>query len=88
MTTDLIDADVIHKFVSFVHHRAAAAIDGMNPPRCLLHLCSAAPDDKRFFTSAFNIGDIEHMTEAALIDLHGGQKCIHRAKASPTGAAQ
>jgi 5-methylcytosine-specific restriction endonuclease McrA len=30
-----------------LHRRAAAAIDGMNAPPCLLHLCSAAPDDRR-----------------------------------------
>jgi hypothetical protein len=72
-TADLIDPTAVHKFVSLVHHRAAAAIDGMNPPRCLLHLCSAAPDDHRFFTSAFNIGDITRMTEAALIDTRAGR---------------
>jgi hypothetical protein len=38
-----------------------------------LHLCSNAPDDRRFYTSAFNIGDIGAMTEAALIDTRAGK---------------
>jgi hypothetical protein len=73
MQHDLVDPETVRKFVSLVHHRAAAAIDGMNSPPCVLHLCSAAPDDHRFFTSAFNIGDVEHMTEAALIDTRAGK---------------
>jgi hypothetical protein len=73
MKHDLVDPTAVHKFVSLVHRRAAAAIDGMNPPPCLLHLCSAAPNEERFYTSAFNIGDVEHMTEAALIDTHAGR---------------
>src|SRR5262249_7150475 len=72
--SDLIDPTAVHKFVALVHARAAAAIAGMGDPRRpVLHLCSAAPDDARFFHSAYNIGDVEHMAADALIDTAAGR---------------
>jgi hypothetical protein len=70
----LIDRDSVYKFVSLIHERARAAIAGMGDPRRpVLHLCSAAPDDARFFHSAYNIGDIGHMADDALIDSEAGR---------------
>jgi hypothetical protein len=72
--SDLIDPAAVHKFIALVHERAAAAIAGMGDlRRPVLHLCSAAADDTRFFHSAYNIGDIEHMAANALIDSEAGK---------------
>ena len=73
-TTDLIDALTVRKFVELVHEHAAAAIHGLRDPRpCVLHLCSLSPDDRRFNTSAYNIGDVDHMTADALADANAGR---------------
>jgi hypothetical protein len=73
-TAHLIDPDAVIKFVGLIHERAAAAIAGMGDPRHpVLHLCSAAPDDSRFSTSAYNIGDVEHMAVDALTDSRAGK---------------
>jgi hypothetical protein len=73
-TADLIDPVTVHKFITLIHKRAAAAIAGVTNARpSVLHLCSAAPSDTRFYTSAFNIGDTEQMIEAALINAAAGK---------------
>jgi len=67
--TPLIDPVAVRKFITLVHERAAAAVHGVSNARpAVLHLCSMAPDDNHINTSAFNIGDVEYMIEAALID--------------------
>jgi hypothetical protein len=73
-TSDLIDPAAVHKFITLVHERAAAAVAGVNDNRQpVLHLCSAAPDDTRFFHSAYNVGDVEHMAADALINSEAGK---------------
>jgi hypothetical protein len=73
-TAHLIDPTAAHKFIKLIHERAAAAIAGMGDPRRpVLHLCSAAPDDTRFFHLAYNIGDIQHMAADALNDSEAGK---------------
>ena len=73
-TADLIDPVAVRKHISMVHEHAAAAIYGLNHARpVVLQLCSMAPDDSRFCTSAYNIGDVEHMTTDALIDAAAGK---------------
>ena len=73
-TERLIDPDTVGKFINLVHSRAAAAIAGCDNARLVvLQLCGSSPDDNRFYTSAFNIGDTEHMIEAALIDAEAGK---------------
>jgi hypothetical protein len=70
----LINPDCVHKFIRLVHRRAAAAIDGIpNRRPAVLQLCSNSPGDRRFYTSAFHVGDVDHMTEAALIDSRAGK---------------
>jgi hypothetical protein len=70
----LIDRDSVYKFVALIHERAGAAIAGMGDPRKpVLHLCSAAPDDTRFFHSAYHVGDISRMVTDALIDSEAGK---------------
>ena len=74
MAIDLIDPNTVRKFIAVVHERAAAAIYGLRDPRpAVLHLCSMSPDDKRFYTSAYNVGDTERMTRHALIDAEAGK---------------
>lgn len=71
---DLVNPAAVRQFITLIHERAAAAIAGVTNARpSVLHLCSAAPSDTRFYTSAFNTGDTEHMTEAALIDAAAGK---------------
>ncbi len=72
MSADLIDPAAVRKFIELVHERAAAALAGMNAPRGVLHLCRISPDSDRIFTSAYNIGDTEHMIADALIDAEAG----------------
>jgi hypothetical protein len=70
----LINPIAVHKFITLVHERAAAAIAGVGNARpAVLQLCSAAPDDSRFFHSAYNIGDVEHMAVDALVDSEVGK---------------
>ena len=76
-TADLIDPVAVRKHISMVHEHAAAAIYGLRHSRpVVLQLCSRAPDDSRFCTSAYNIGDVEHMTVDALIDAEAGKNCF------------
>jgi hypothetical protein len=73
-TTDLIDPVAVHKFVAVVHERAAAAIYGLKDPRpCALHLDWMAPDDKRFWHTAYSVGDVERMVKDALIESENGK---------------
>jgi hypothetical protein len=70
----LIDREAVHRHIAFVHEHAAAAIRGLpNSRPVVLQLCSMAPDDRRFFTSAYCVGDVEHMTADALIDAEAGK---------------
>jgi RepB DNA-primase from phage plasmid len=70
----LIDPDTVCKFVELVHSRAAAAIRGCTNTRpVVLQLCSQAPDDNRFYSSAYNVGDVGHMVADALIDAQAGK---------------
>jgi hypothetical protein len=66
-TTNLIDPATVRKFLAVVHERAAAATAHVDRPS-VLHLVARAPDDRGMSCSAFLVGDIEHMLEAALID--------------------
>jgi hypothetical protein len=43
--------------------------------RGVLHLCTMAPNGRRMATSAFNVGDIDGMVEAALIAAKAGSNC-------------
>jgi hypothetical protein len=73
-TNTLIDPDTVRKHVAMVHEHAAAAIHGLPHSRpAVLQLCSMSPDDRRFYSSAYNVGDVEHMTEDALIDAEAGK---------------
>jgi hypothetical protein len=72
-TLALINPIAVHKFIALVHERAAAAIAGMGARPVALQLCSAAPDDTRFFHSAYNIGDIQNMAADAIVDSKSGK---------------
>ncbi|MGA8693013.1 MAG: DNA-primase RepB domain-containing protein [Xanthobacteraceae bacterium] len=70
----LIDPDAVRKFVDLVHRRAADSLRGCTNARpAVLQLCSNSPDDGRFYSSAYNIGDVEHMVADALIDAQAGK---------------
>ena len=74
MTTKLIDPATVRKFIELVHERAAAAIYGLKDARpCVLHLDCMAPDDKRFWHSAYDVGDFERMVTDALIEAEAGK---------------
>jgi hypothetical protein len=62
---DLINAGEARKFLELLHTKAAAALVGLRRPG-VLHLVSMAPDDKGMSVECFNIGDVDHMLEAAL----------------------
>jgi hypothetical protein len=62
----LIDRDQIHQFLSFLHARAAAALDGTRE-KGVIQLCTFAPDNGRMVTQAFAFGDVDHMVEVAVI---------------------
>jgi hypothetical protein len=71
--TDLINADTVHKHIAWVHDKAAAAIAGLGAPPLVIQLLSMAPNDKYMRPPcAYNIGDIEHMAQDALIDNDAG----------------
>ena len=69
---DLKDADEVRKFLELLHTRAAAALRDVRRPG-VLHLVSMAPDDRGMSVSPFNIGDVDHMLETALIDAKAGR---------------
>ena len=74
MSADLIDRNQIYKFCELTHTRAAAAIAGMGDPRQpVLHLCFAAANDTRFFTSAYYVGDFLRMADDAIVHNASGQ---------------
>ena len=66
-TPDLIDAATVRKFLDLLHTKAAAALRDVRH-HGVLHLVSMAPDDRGMSVSSFNIGDVDHMLETALID--------------------
>jgi len=73
-TSDLIDATAVRNHIELVHEHAAAAIYGLKHSRPVaLQLCSKLPDDSRFCTSAYHIGDTKHMIADALIDADSGK---------------
>src|SRR5262249_49600072 len=73
-TSNLIDPAVARHVVTMVHNHAATSIRGLPHQRpCVLQLCSMAPDDRRFLTSAYSIGDADHMTADALVDADAGK---------------
>jgi RepB DNA-primase from phage plasmid len=70
----LVDRDTVCKFIHLVHSRAAAAIRGCSDARpAVLQLCSQLPDEDRFWSSAYNVGDTEHMIADALVDAQNGK---------------
>jgi hypothetical protein len=69
---DLINADEARKFLTLYHAQAGAAHAGIDLP-VVLHLVSKAPDDRGMSVQAFNIGDVDHMLEAALINARAGR---------------
>jgi hypothetical protein len=69
---DLIDELTVRRFLELLHGRAAAALSHDRRPG-VLHLVSVAPDDNGMTVSPFAIGDVGHMTEAALIDAEAGR---------------
>jgi hypothetical protein len=76
MNTDhLIDPIAVRKFLTAFHALAARAFDGVRRPGCV-QLCSLIPDQRRMLTSAFNLGDIEAMSEATVISAEGGANCF------------
>jgi hypothetical protein len=73
MTSDLlIDEPTVRKFLELLHTRAAAALRDVRR-HGVLHLVSIAPDDRGMSVSPFNIGDVDHMLETALIDAKAGR---------------
>ena len=73
MTGDLLlDEPTVRKFLELLHARAAAALCDVRRPG-VLHLVSMAPDDRGMSVSPFNIGDVDHMLETALIDAKAGR---------------
>jgi hypothetical protein len=71
--SDLIDELTVRKFLTLLHERAASALSHERRPG-VLQLVSIAPDDRRGMSiSPFNIGDIDHMLEAVLIDAKAGR---------------
>src|SRR5262245_48037734 len=76
---DLINADQARKFLTLYHARAGVAFAGISRPG-ILHLVSMAPDDKGMSVSAFAIGDIDGMLEAALTDARAGRNTYVEAR--------
>jgi hypothetical protein len=75
--SDLIDPVAVRKHISMVHEYAAAAIYGLRHSRpVVIQLCSKAPDDTRFCTSSYCVGDTEQMITDALIDSEAGKNCF------------
>jgi hypothetical protein len=70
MSNNLINKVTIRKFTKVLHARAAAAFAELDRPG-VLQLCSLAPDD-RLSTQAFCVGDVDAMTEAAIVSAKGG----------------
>jgi hypothetical protein len=64
-------AGTVHNFVEVYHARAGAALAGVADPG-VLHLCTMVPDGS-VYLSAFQIGDVDRMAEAALIDARAGK---------------
>src|SRR6516225_10003743 len=71
-SADLIDPTTIRKFLGLYHGHAAAALSHLHRPG-VVQLCTLAPDAKRMSASAFSVGDVDGMTEAALIAARAGQ---------------
>jgi hypothetical protein len=76
---DLINADEARKFLELLHTRAAAALRDVRRPGPL-HLVSMAPDDRGMSVECFNIGDVDHMHEAALDHARGGRNVYVEAR--------
>ncbi len=76
-SSHLIDRDSVYKFCELAHTRAAAAVAGMGDTRQpVMHLCFAALNDTRFFTSAYHIGDFARMADDCIIDNAAGRNCF------------
>src|SRR5215472_5597284 len=69
---DLIDANEARRFLELLHARAAAALCDVRRPG-VLHLVSMTPDDRGVSVSSFNIGDVDHMLDAALVHAEAGR---------------
>lgn len=83
-TNHLIDAGAIRKFIETLHARAAIALSGVSRPG-VVQLCSKFPDQRRMCASAFNIGDIDYMTKAAVIDAKAGKNVYAEARSVRPG---
>jgi hypothetical protein len=85
MNTDqLINPHAVREFLTAFHALAARAFDGVKRPG-VVQLCSLIPDQRRMLTSAFNIGDVEHMAEAAVIDAEAGRNCYCEVRSVKSG---
>jgi len=73
MSADLVeDEPTVRKFVTLLHSRAAAALSHERRPG-VVQLVSIAPDDSGMSVSPFEIGDVDQMVEAALVDARAGR---------------
>jgi hypothetical protein len=73
MTADhLIDPAAIREFFTAFHAGVARAFDGIGHAG-VVQLCSKFPDEQRMYASAFSVGDVEPMVEAAVIDAEAGK---------------
>jgi Protein of unknown function (DUF3631) len=70
--SDLINADEARKFLELLHSRAAAALSHMRRPG-VIQLVSIAPNDRGMSISAFAVGDVDSMLEAALVSARCGK---------------
>ena len=68
---NVIDATTVRQFVTLLHERADKALAGVDN-RGVLHLCTIAPDSPGLNLQEFNIGDVDHMVEAAILAAESG----------------
>ena len=66
----LIDEPTARKFLELLHSHAAAALSHIRRPG-VLQLVSVSPDDRGLTTSAFNVGDVNSMLDAAFDQRQG-----------------
>jgi hypothetical protein len=78
------DLTTIREFVEALHTHAATALNGVSC-RGVVQLCSKFPDERRMCTSAFNIGDVDRMVEAAVTDAEAGKNVYAEARTVTPG---
>jgi hypothetical protein len=83
-SADLVDPTTIRKHLELLNSCAAAALSHVRRPG-VLQLVSISPDSRGVCYSPFEIGDVDRMVEAVLIDAGAGRNCFIETRSTRPG---